>query len=488
MSLKPVTPLTPIDPADAITPASDFTHFFVSAAKPASRWAVGAEVELFGFTRDELARIDSGQVQAIIKGFSPQIISRVMENGFVTEAVLGTEGLSPGVESSVITGSGFERTDLSHPAPGPAPQARASGRLTLEPGGQIEFSGEPFSALRETERVLGDYLKRLAAIAEANGIIIIAAGFDPVRGIEEQKWIPKGRYEIMRPYLARRGRRAWDMMCRTAAIQFNFDYADLCDLAKKFTLANRLGPVAAAIFANSPFEQGKLSGYRSTRYATWLETDGDRAGPSPLALEDDFSIERFITYVRSVPMFFIRRGDRHINFAGRSFDDFVTNGADPIFQDFTDHLSTIFTEARLKPHVEQRSMDCCSLEMTMAALAFWKGLMYSADSLDRAIALVPKLSRDEFASLQLEVARHGLEARVRATTVIALAAASIDLARAGLESIAPDEAHYLDVLEERVTRERISPADILIRNYKGRWNGDIRKAVEYLAVAGRGDS
>jgi glutamate--cysteine ligase len=462
MPFKSPTPLTPNGPADPITPASDFTHFFASAARPADEWAVGAEVELFGFTREGLARIDSAQVQAIIEGFSQQIVSRVSEDGFVTEAVLGA------------------------PWPPPGRSPIAPSRLTLEPGGQIEFSGAPHRSLAETERVLADYLQRLAEIAAANGVIIIAAGFDPVRGIEEQKWIPKRRYEIMRPYLARRGRRAWDMMCRTAAIQLNFDYADLADLAKKFTLANRLGPVAAAIFANSPFERGRLSGYKSTRYATWLETDSDRAGPSPLTLGDDFSVERFVAYVRSVPMFFIRRGDRYISFAGRSFNDFIANGAGPIFQDFTDHLSTIFTEARLKPHVEQRSMDCCSLEMTMAALAFWKGLMYSADSLEQALAIAPKLGPDEFASLQLEVARHGLDARAGGVDVIRLAADSIELARAGLESIAPDEAQYLGVLEERVARERVCPADILIRNYNGMWNGDIRKAVEYLSISDSG--
>jgi glutamate--cysteine ligase len=469
MSFKSVTASPPIAPADAITPTSDFTYFFASASKPDSEWAIGAEVELFGFTREGLQRIDPAQVQAVIEGFSAQIISRVKENDYVMEAALMAERERPKTEE--------ETSSSVSPDP-----SSTNGRLTLEPGGQIEFSGEPHRALAETERVMRAYLKRLAEIAKANDIIFIAAGFDPVRSIEEQRWIPKKRYEIMRPYLAARGRRAWDMMCRTAAIQFNFDYADPADLAKKFTLANRLGPVAAAIFANSPFEQGKLSGYKSTRYATWLETDRDRAGLSPVALEDDFSIERYIAYVQSVPMFFIRRDDSYISLAGRSFNDFIASGASPIFQDFTDHLSTIFTEARLKPYVEQRSMDCCSLEMQMAALAFWKGILYNADSLDRALELAPKLSRDEFASLQLEVARHGLQASAQGVSVIALAEASIELARVGLESIAPGEAGYLDVLEERIARERISPADILIRNFKGGWNGDIRKAVEYLSV------
>ncbi|HEX8184844.1 MAG TPA: glutamate-cysteine ligase family protein [Blastocatellia bacterium] len=449
MSFKSATSSTPIAPGDRISPGSDFTHLFVAAAKPDALWRVGAEVELLGYTREQLERIDPAQVQAVIKEFSSPPLSRVTEKGFVTEVALKDGG----------------------------------GRLTLEPGGQVEFSVSPHRTLAETERAVRNYFARITEIAEANGILFITAGFDPVRSIEEQKWIPKKRYEIMRPYLARRGRRAWDMMCRTAAIQVNFDYRDLEDLAKKFLLANRLGPVAGAIFANSPFETAKLSGYKSTRYATWLETDRERTGPSPLALEDNFSIERFVAYVRSVPMFFIRRDGQYISFAGRSFDDFIESEAAPIFQDFTDHLSTIFTEARLKPHIEQRSMDCCSLEMTMAALAFWKGLMHSAESLDGAIAIAPKLNRDEFASLQLEVARHGLQARAAGVSVMALAEASIELARAGLKSVAPGEAGYLDVLEERVMRERISPADILIRNFNGKWNGDIRKAVESLRIA-----
>src|SRR5215216_2501037 len=249
MSFKSAISSTPSAPADRINPTSDFTHFFAAAAKPDQEWAVGAEVELLGYTRDHLLRIDPAQVQAVIAGFSPQTISRVTENGFVTEATL------------------------------------PSSRLTLEPGGQVEFSGAPYRSLAETERLLRSYIEKLKEIADANGILFIASGFDPIRSIEEQKWIPKKRYEIMRPYLAGRGRRAWDMMCRTAAIQVNFDYRDLEDLSKKFALANRLGPVAAAIFANSPFEQAKLSGFKSTRYATWLETDRERTGPSPLALE-----------------------------------------------------------------------------------------------------------------------------------------------------------------------------------------------------------
>jgi glutamate--cysteine ligase len=443
-------------PDEAIDSSTDLASYFSASGKPPSLWAVGPEIELMGFTRGALDRINSAQVQAIIHGFSPQTIDHKLEGAEVTEATLRADMI--------------EQTE--------------AGRITLEPGGQLEFSGAQHASLAEIERDARDYLGRLQQIAEESGVIFVATGFDPVRGIEEQNWIAKKRYDIMRPYLSTRGGRSLDMMCRTAAIQVNLDYDSPEDLARKFTLANRLGPVAAAIFANSPFERGRLSGYKSTRYAVWLETDRDRTGLSPAAIED-FSVERFLDHVRSVPMFFIRRDGEYINLAGHSFARFIEggDGLEPIFQDFTDHLSTIFTEARLKPHIEQRSMDCGNLEMLMASLAFWKGLMYAKDSLERACSIAPRLSRDEFFELQEEVARHGLQARLGKLSVLETASEAVELARAGLEALAPEEAVYLDVLQQRVVREKISPSDILIRNFRGAWKGDITKAVAYLRVA-----
>lgn len=449
-----ISPLPPASPTDSIGPASDFSHYFLKAARAAHEWAIGPEVELFGYTRIALERIGIEQVQSVIKGFSNESVGCQTEDGLIIEATLTDE-------------------------------AGAAGRITIEPGGQIEFSGANYTALAPVERSLRHYFNRLSRIADANGIIFIATGFDPLRSPQEQRWMPKQRYKIMRPYLASRGRKAWDMMDRTAALQVNLDYSDLDDLGKKFAVANRLGPIAAAIFANSPLVEGKLSGYKSTRYAVWLETDSDRTGLSPLAVEDDFSVERFVEYLRSVPMLFIRRDGQYIDMTGRSFAQFVANGAGgtAIFQDFTDHLSTLFTEARLRPHIEQRSMDCGSLELVMAALALWKGLMYDRNSLERALDIAPRLGRDDFARLQLEVARHGLAARLDRLSVSDLAVEVLAIARAGLESIANDEACHLDVLDEQVIKERLCPADILISNFRGSWHGDARKAVEYLSIS-----
>jgi glutamate--cysteine ligase len=441
-------------PTDPINPDTDFASYFIENAKPAGDWAIGPEIEVFGFTRDTLERLSPERVQEVIKGLSNEltIISQKAENGFVIEA-----------EIKISFG----------------------GRLTLEPGGQLEISIAPHQSLNKINGVLKRYFASLNNLSEQLGIIFVTTGFDPLRKIDEQQWIPKRRYEIMRPYLASRGRRAWDMMCRTAAIQVNLDYSDLEDLAKKFTLANQLAPIAAAIFANSPFEEGKLSGYKSTRYAAWLETDAQRTGATPCGLDGEFSIGRFLTYVKQVPMFFIRRKDSYVNLAGYDFNQFLATGAQaelPIWQDFTDHLSTIFTEARLKPYLEQRSMDCGHSELIMAAMAFWKGLLYDREALDQALELASKINGEEYAALQFEVARFGLKAKCNDISVEDLAIACVELARQGLQKIAPDEVNYLSILEQYTLGERICPADILIKNFNGRWNGDIRKAIAYLQV------
>jgi glutamate--cysteine ligase len=455
MPLNPYLPSAKIAAGDIIDRSSDFARFFTDSGKEETRWNVGVEVELFGFTRDNLERITPAQVQTVIEGFAPRIVDQIEEQGQITEATLEGERDEP------------------------------AGRLTLEPGGQIEYSGAHRRSLAAIESELRSFLDQLARIGEASGIVFVASGFDPVRSISEQSWISKRRYEIMRPYLKTRGRRAWDMMTRTAATQVNLDYSDLEDLAGKFSVATRLAPIAAAIFANSPFEEGKLSGYKSTRYAAWLETDPDRTGAFPLALDDGFSVPRFIEQISEVPMFFVRRDGQYIDYSGHSFGEFLGHCScpeTPIFQDFIDHLSTIFTEARLKPHIEQRSMDSGSIQIVMTAAAFWKGLLYDAETLDAAAKLLPGMSREEFLALQQEVARHGLEAKLRSKPIIGPAQAAVELAQSGLSRIAPEEVHYLDVLEQLVVRERVCPADILIRNFNGSWNGDIRKVIAHTQI------
>ena len=430
-----------------------FVENLLRGEKPRGEWMCGAELELFGYDRARgLARIDAAQVQGVLAGFAPSSRDLVHEAGAIVEAGDGQ-----------------------------------MNRLTVEPGGQVEFSGAPQRKLADVGRELRRYLTRLREVAEANRLAFLAVGFDPLRSIEEQRWFPKLRYEVMRPYLAARGGRAWDMMCRTCTVQANLDYGPPADLCKKFLVGNRLAPVVTAVFANSPFERGRPSGYKSTRAAAWLDTDPDRSGLAPPALRDDFGPEDYVRYALDVPMFFAQRGGRYIGaVAGLRFREFLESGRaglTPVFGDWADHLTTIFTDARLKQHVELRSADACDLEYSLALQAFWKGLLYDDAALDEALRIAPRLKAADAVALRERVARDALAARHAGVDVLRVAREVVRLAVEGLRRVAPDETHYLDVLVERVVGEGVCPADILLRNFEGSWHGSMDRVFEHLRVA-----
>jgi glutamate--cysteine ligase len=422
-------------------------------AKPRSAWMCGVEFELFGYDlKRDYQRITPAQVQRVLAGFAPSSSDLVYEDNVLIEVNAGQ-----------------------------------MNRLTVEPGGQVEFSGAPQRYLQDVESEIQRYLSRLHEIADGDCLAFLAVGFDPLRTLEEQRWFPKARYEIMRPYLATKGKRAWDMMTRTCATQANLDYGSAEDLAQKFQVGNRLAPIVTAIFANSPFEGGRVSDYKSTRAAAWLATDDDRTGPCPAALTEQFSPDEFVRFALDVPMIFAQRDGRYMDEpTGMKFGEFLARGCpsvQPVFGDWADHLTTIFTEARLKQHIELRSADCGSLPMALALQAFWKGLMYDADSLAQAHALAPRLELEEMRALQECVAREALAARFEGVDVLNLAKEVVRLARQGLQAIAPAEVNYLDILFEQVIEDEICPADILLRNWHGSWHGSMKRVTEYLRIA-----
>jgi glutamate--cysteine ligase len=284
----------------------------------------------------------------------------------------------------------------------------------------------------------------------------------------------------MKPYLATRGIRAWDMMTRTCSVQVNLDYGDEPDLIKKFILGNRLAPVVAAIFANSPFADGAVSGFKSMRVAAWSETDDDRCGVSPLALQNEFSLADFVEYALDVPILLLRRNNLYIeHFAGKSFRKLLADGEiEPNITNFQNHLNKIFTEARLKNYLEFRAADCGNLEQALAISALWKGLLYDEKSLQSAIAIAPKLDAGEFRALQLCVAKNGLAANSGKTKVLELAKKIVELAHEGLKKNAPDEARFLDVLRKRVLIEEVSPADVLLENCQN----SVEEVFEFAAI------
>lgn len=440
---------------DPVSPDSEplFVENLLRGAKPAGEWMCGAELELFGYDRARgMERIDAAQVQQVLAGFAPSSNDMVYEGDTLVE-----------------TGDGHKN------------------RLTVEPGGQVEFSGAPQRRLADVERELRRFLARLSEIAQGNELSFLAVGFDPLRTIDEQRWFPKLRYEVMRPYLATRGGHAWDMMARTCTVQANLDYGPPEDLRKKFLVGNRLAPVVTAIFANSPFEAGRPSGWKSTRAAAWLDTDPDRTNLAPPALRDDFAPHAYVAYALDVPMIFVHRGGRYVGaVSGLRFRDFLGRGRDqlrPVFGDWADHLTTIFNDARLKQHVELRSADCNDLDTSLALQAFWKGLLYDDAALDEALRLAPRLTGADAQLLREHAARDGLAGRHAGVEVLPLAREVVRLAAEGLGRTAPEEVSYLDVLRERVVVEGVSPADILLRNWEGSWHGSIQKAMEYLRAA-----
>jgi glutamate--cysteine ligase len=401
-------------------------EFLRAGAKPRAAWSSGLELELIGYTVPDSQRISPAQVRSVLERLAPDPSKWELE--------------------------GDDIVAVSLPA----------GRITLEPGGQIEFSGNARATLHEIEDDLRAYLADLVAIGDELGLYFLAIGFDPLRRLDEQKWIHKRRYTVMKPYLHSRGVRAWDMMTRTASIQTSIDYSDEIDLGKKFVLGNRLGPIVAAMFANSPFADGVATGRKSERYAAWLETDPDRSGVHSSALAPIFSLEAFVERVFSTPLIFVDRDGHFEPGGGRT----MRKLRDATLSDFTDVLSTIFTEARIRPgYVEMRSADCGPAEDALALIAFWKGLTWDSAALDAALDLAPALSAQKFIGLQHDIATRALGASGDGVDVLALARDAAKLSMKGLELVAPDEARYLDPLRRRL-EDGQSPADsfVPIRN------------------------
>jgi glutamate--cysteine ligase len=447
--LHPPSPNGPdLDGETPISPASGeiFVDHLRAGAKPREEWALGMELELIGYTRDGRERVSGDQLPSLLNAYAEEEGAAIEEDG-------------------AIIGARSER-----------------GLLSLEPGGQLEFSGRPHRHLRDLESELRDWLDWLGAQSEERGLFFVGCGFDPLCALERQQWVPKRRYRIMRPYLATRGARAWDMMTRTAAVQVNLDYSSEADLGRKFILANRLAPIATALFANSPFREGRLTGFKSERARVWLETDPDRSGISPVALDDRFSLEAFVDYLLEVPMIFTRRGVEYLDCSGLPFGEYLARGSAPVLRDFTDHLTTIFTEGRIKQWVEVRGADAVGPEECLALHAFWKGLLYDEAAAAEALRLAPRLGLEGFRELQRAVAREALAARAGGIEVMALARECVALARAGLARAAPSETRYLDPLLARLD-DGWAPADRLIGNFEGAWHGRIERALEYLRVA-----
>jgi glutamate--cysteine ligase len=356
--------------------------------------------------------------------------------------------------------------------------------ISLEPGGQFELSGAPVETIHQTSTELMAHLAQVREVAQPLGIGFLGIGMTPDWTRTDMPAMPKGRYRIMTAYMPKVGRYGLDMMYRTCTVQANLDYSSESDMVRKFRVSLALQPVATALFANSPFTEGKLNGFLSFRSEVWRDTDNQRAGMLPFVFEPGMGFERYVDYALDVPMYFVKRGDKYIDVSGESFRDLLDGklaalpGERATISDWGNHVSTIFPEVRLKRYLEMRGSDGGPWRRIPALPAFWVGLLYDADALQAAWDLVKDWSAEERQKLRDEVPRLGLKAQIRDLSMLDLAKKCLGLAHSGLrrrnrlDAAGRDETRHLQPLDEIVARGT-TPAEQLLDRYKGPWKHSV---------------
>ncbi len=357
--------------------------------------------------------------------------------------------------------------------------------LSLEPGGQFELSGAPLKTVHQTCAEVNTHLEQVREVAGEIGAGVIGLGFAPNWSMDETHQRPKGRYKIMRRYMPKVGGYGHEMMFRTCTVQVNLDFADEADMVKKFRVGLALQPVATALFANSPFREGRPSGFLSYRSQVWTDVDNARAGMLPWVFEDGMSFERYVDYALDVPMYFVYRDGKYIDVAGKSFRDFMARripevkDIEPTMADWADHLTTIFPEVRLKKFLEMRGADGGSWRRICGLPALWVGIYYDQTALDAAWDLVKDWTAEERQAMRSAVPVLGFETPFRKTDVGALAKRMLAISSAGLMRRAAEDASgmtedgFLNPLRELVDRG-YTRAEELLQRFHGEWNGDLQ--------------
>ncbi len=440
--------LTPIERRD------DLVNWLAQGVRAKSQFRIGTEHEKFAFTLEGHRPVPyEGRhgIRALLEGMQHLLgWQPIMEGGNVI-------GLSD------VTGG---------------------GAITLEPGGQFELSGAQLETLHQTSSELMAHLAQVREVAQPLRIGFLGIGMTPSWTRAEIPTMPKGRYKIMTAYMPKVGTLGLDMMYRTCTVQTNVDFASEADMVKKLRVSIALQPVATALFANSPFTEGKPNGYLSFRSEIWRDTDNARAGMLPWAFEPGMGFERWVDYALDVPMYFVKHGDEYVDASGQSFRDLLAGrlpampGARATISDWANHLSTIFPEVRLKRYLEMRGADSGPPPNLLALPALWVGVLYDDASLDAAWDLVKPWSAEERQKLRDDVPRQGLAAAVRGRTVFEIATELLKLARAGLtrrnrrDLGGQDETRYIDVLDDRLARGT-TPAQELLEKFHGPWGGSV---------------
>ena len=433
--------------------------YMESGNKDKVDWCVGTEHEKFGFCKETLQALPyNGErsVRSVLLGLKDRF------------------GWEPLEESGYLIGL-----------------TKGGANISLEPGGALELAGKPLKTIHETCDEVNTHLKEVKEIADKIGVGFIGLGAAPIWKHENVELMPKGRYQLMDAYMDKVGTMGRTMMRRTCTVQVNLDFSSEKDMVQKFRVALALQPVATALFANSPFFEGKVTGHKSWRSRVWRDLDADRTGMLPFVFEDGMGFQRYVDYALDVPMYFVYRNGKYINALGQSFRDFLKGrlpalpGEVPTVSDWADHLTTIFPEARIKKFMEMRGADGGPWRRLCALPAFWVGLLYDQNSLDAAWDLVKGMDSATREALRVASSVDGLAAEVNGVKMIELARQAVKVSTAGLnararcsmDGLVPDETHFLNALSDSLETE-MTLSDELLARFNGDWHGNLDKIYE----------
>ncbi|MEM1159609.1 MAG: glutamate--cysteine ligase [Pseudomonadota bacterium] len=437
----------------------DLASYLASGCKPKADWRIGTEHEKFGFCKDTLKPLPyEGQrsIRAVLEGLRDRYGWSALEEGG------NIIGLTKG-----------------------------GANVSLEPGGQLELSGAPLETIHETCDEVNEHLAQVKSIADEIGVKFIGLGAAPHWTHDQMPMMPKGRYKLMTRYMGEVGTHGTQMMYRTCTVQVNLDFSSEADMVQKMRVALALQPVATALFANSPFFEGKPNGHMSWRSRIWRDLDADRTGMLPFVFEDGMGFERWVDYALDVPMYFVYRDGVYIDALGMSFRDFLDGklpalpGEVPTLSDWADHLTTIFPEARVKKFIEMRGADGGPWRRLCALPALWVGLTYDQSALDAAWDLCEDWTAEERDKLRVDASVSGFRAEIRGRSMLDLAKEVLAISEAGLKARAregaggmvPDERHFLNALHDLVETGR-TPSEELLEHYNGDWGGDVTRVFE----------
>jgi len=431
-----------------------------AGCKPRSKWRIGTEHEKFAFRTLDHSPVPYGGRSGIAA------LLNLLHERF-----------------------GWERSMEGADVIGLVAPPDVGGAITLEPGGQVELSGAPLQSLHQTCDEVQTHLAQVREVGGELGISFLGLGFAPTWSLAEVARMPKGRYDIMRRYMARVGTLGLDMMHRSCTVQVNLDFSSEADMVMKLRVGLALQPIVTAMFANSPFTEGRPNGFLSYRARVWRDTDEDRTGLLPWAFEPGMGFERYVDYALDVPMYFVHRDGGYVDVSGASFRDFLDGkleklpGERPNIGDWANHLTTLFPEARAKKFIEMRGADGGPWRGLCALPALWVGLVYDDAALDAAWQVASGWSAEERDRLREDVATKALGAEIGGRTVREIAADLVEIARSGLraramlDSFGDNEEHFLNAVET-VVEEGRTPAEDLLGKFHGAWAGDIDRLFE----------